>query len=59
MGLTQFDPSLLSLWRRSDARSIIDCAYNLSLQARQSSTIEVAVERASKVVFRAEDLCAL
>ncbi len=51
MGLTQVDPEMLPLWRRADARAIIDCAYNLSLQARQSSTIEVAVERASKVVF--------
>ncbi len=51
MGLVECQPSWYPLLQRADSVRIIDCAYNLSLQARQSSTIEVAVERASKVVF--------
>ncbi len=51
MGLTTSDDAYLNLWKRPDARGLIDAAYNMALQSRQSATIEVAVERASKVVF--------
>ncbi|MDJ0691231.1 MAG: AAA family ATPase [Xenococcaceae cyanobacterium MO_188.B32] len=51
MGITQNLESFLSLLDNSNNTSMLDCAYNLSMQQSNSANIKLAVERAAKIVF--------
>jgi signal transduction histidine kinase len=50
MGIVALDGHA-SLLRRGDARSLLDSAYNLSALRRNSHNIDVAADRAAKIVF--------
>nr|MDJ0681083.1 ATP-binding protein [Xenococcaceae cyanobacterium MO_167.B52] len=51
MGITQNIEPFLILLNSPSNTSILECAYNLSLQQNNSDNIKLAVERAAKIVF--------
>ena len=51
MGITQNIEPFLTLLNSSSNTSILECAYNLSLQQNNSDNIKLAIERAAKIVF--------
>ena len=51
MGITPNLEPFLSLLNSPSNTSILDCAYNLSMQQSNSANIKLAVERAAKIVF--------
>ncbi len=51
MGITQNIEPFLILLNNPNNTSILECAYNLSLQQNNSDNIKLAVERAAKIVF--------
>jgi PAS domain S-box-containing protein len=51
MGITQTITPFISLLQSSNHRSLLETAYNLSLQKTNSRNIQIAIDRAAKIVF--------